>query len=133
MRRVSGIIAALAVLAACILGAWYSRGIFDETFMLEGVFHVTNASGRDIGVVLSFPSGKRVAFPLGKGGSHTFVMHDTGEGNLGVGIDGGPVQPAGYLTSLNDPCIVAVGDSTVSFSQLFPGSVRRLLGTEPAE
>lgn len=125
MRRVVGLVAAMAVLAAGMWGAWFSRGIFDETFMLEGVFHVTNASGRDVTVELSFPSGERVGFPLVSGGAHTFVMHGTGEGSLGVSVDGGPVSPAGYLTSLNDPCVIALGDSTVAFSQIFPGSVGR--------
>lgn len=125
MKRAAKILVAMTLVAAGIWGVWFSRGIFDETFMLEGVFHATNASGRDIQVELTFPSGERVEFQLPLGGSHTFVKRDTGEGSLGVRIDEGPMQLTGYLTSLNDPCVIAVGDSTLSFSQLFPGLIER--------
>jgi len=125
MKSAAKTLIAIVVLTAGIWGAWFCRGIFDETFMLEGVFHVANASGRDLHVELTFPSGESVEFQLPGGGSHTFVMRDTGEGSLGIRIDDDPVQLTGYLTSLNDPCVIALGDSSFSFSQLFPGSIGR--------
>ncbi|MFO7627713.1 MAG: hypothetical protein R6V62_10665 [Candidatus Fermentibacteraceae bacterium] len=125
MKRVSKILAATLAVVVCAVAAWVLRGVYDRMFMLEGVFLVTNAGGSDIHVGLTFPSGESREFQLGKGASRTFVLNDTGEGGIGVRVGDGPVITTGYVTSINDMCVIAVGDSTVSFSQLTPGMIER--------
>lgn len=115
------------VLAALVFAgaAWVLRGVYDRMFMLEGVFLVTNAGGSDIQVGLTFPSGEAREFQLARGASRTFVLNDTGEGSIDVSVDDRPATATGYVTSFNDMCVIAVGDSTVSFSQLMPGMIER--------
>lgn len=125
MTRVSRIFAAALAVAVCAGAAWMLRGMYDRIFMLEGVFLVTNAGGSDIRVELTFPSGESREFQLGKGASRTFVLSDTGEGGIEVRVGDGAVITTGYVTSFNDLCFIAVGDSTVSFSQLIPGTIER--------
>lgn len=125
MKRVSKILAATLAVVVCAVAAWVLRGVYDRMFMLEGVFLVTNAGGSDIHVGLTLPSGESREFQLGKGASRTFVLNDTGEGGIGVRVGDGPVITTGYVTSINDMCVIAVGDSTVSFSQLTPGMIER--------
>lgn len=119
-----------AVAVALLLAAgavWMLRGEYDRTFMLKGVFHVTSTAHRDLRVELLFPSGGRSGFLLPGGGSHTFVMKNTGEGGIQVRLVGEPDQSVGYVTTLNAPCVIAIGDSLVTFSQLFPGLADRQL------
>jgi len=125
MKRVVRVLAVTMVIAACSGAAWVLRGVYDRMFMLEGVFLVTNAGGSDIQVGLTFPSGESRVFQLGRGASCTFVLKDTGEGGIDVRVGDGPVTTTGYVTSINDMCVIAVGDSTVSFSQIIPGMIER--------
>ena len=125
MTRVSRVFAAALAVAVCAGASWVLRGMYDRTFMLEGVFLVTNAGGGETRVELTFPSGESREFQLGKGAFRTFVLKDTGEGGIEVRVGDGPVITTGYVTSFNDLCIIAVGDSTVSFSQLIPAMIER--------
>ncbi len=125
MKKVSKLLAAALLVMVCAGAAWVLRGMYDRMFMLEGVFLVTNAGGSDIQVELTFPSGESREFQLVKGASRTFVLSDTGEGGIGVRVGNSPVATTGYVTSINDMCVIAVGDSTVSFSQLIPGTIER--------
>jgi hypothetical protein len=125
MGRVVRILAPMLAILVFAGAAWVLRGVYDRMFMLEGVFLLTNASCRDISVTLEFPSGEIREFQLGRGASRTFVLNDTGEGGIDVRVGDGPVTATGYVTSFNDMCVIAVGDSTVSFSQLMPGMIER--------
>jgi len=125
MGRVAGILAPVLAVIVFAGAAWVLRGVYDRMFMLEGVFLVTNAGGSDIQVGLTFPSGESRVFQLGRGASCTFVLKDTGEGGIDVRVGDGPVTTTGYVTSINDMCVIAVGDSTVSFSQVMPGMIER--------
>ena len=96
------------------------RGEYDKHFMMEGHFHIMSTASRDHDVVLKFPSGERAGFNLKKNRSLNFKQTNTGEGSITVTIDGKDRDKIGYVSSMNNIVIIAIGDNQTRFSQIFP-------------
>lgn len=111
--------ALLLLLAGTVTVTWWARGKFDETFLYEGHLHLVNPSPNPIQVEVEFPSGKRLEIELPGYGAKDFKVGQTGEGSIGVTVNGTPLEPVGYVTSHNNPMVLLVGDDRAGFSQLF--------------
>jgi len=109
---------AIGVLCLTAAGSWTARGIYDEHFLLEGRIHVINQAQLDQRVTLSFPSGVSTELDLPARGSADLLVPETGEGSIRVAIEGVERDEVGYVTSINDPIVLVVGEHRTSFSQL---------------
>jgi len=109
-----------AVVAMCLTAAaaWTARGIYDGHFLLEGRIHVINHAQVDRRVTLSFPSGASTELDLPARGAVDLLVPETGEGSIRVAIDGVERDEVGYVTSINDPIVLVVGEHATSFSQV---------------
>lgn len=125
MKRLTWISVVLFVIIAVTGSSWILRGFYDRIFMYEGHFHITSTASEDYDIELYFPSGQSYSFDLPSLGSHTFVMTETGEGSIQVVVDGKVREKVGYVTSINEICVLSIGDRVVVFSQLFPRSDAR--------
>ena len=125
MKRITRIAVVLIVIIAVTGSSWIVRGFYDRIFMYEGHFHITSTASEDYEIEISFPSGQSYSFGLPSLGSHTFVMTETGEGSIKVVVDGKVSEKVGYVTSMNNICVLSIGDRAVVFSQLFPRSAAR--------
>ena len=88
---------------------------------MEGHFHVTNHSDKNVDVELQFPSGAKVDRELQGSGSVDFRINNTGEGSIKVLVNGKVIDSVGYVTSMNSIVILSVSETRVGFSQIFPG------------
>ena len=117
--KTAGSLILVGLIGAAI--AWFARGIWDEQFLMEGHFHVTNHSDKNVDVELQFPSGAMFDCELQGSGSADFRINNTGEGSVKVLVNGKVVDSAGYVTSMNSIVILSVSETRVGFSQIFPG------------
>ena len=101
--------------------AWFARGVWDEAFMMENHFHISNQSDKDIDLEIQFPSGAKFDSKLQGGGSSDFRVDSTGEGSVKVLVNGKVIGDVGYVTSMNSIVVLSVNESKVRFSQIFPG------------
>jgi hypothetical protein len=110
----------IAVVALCLTAAaaWTARGFHDEHFLLEGRVHVINHAQVGRRVTLSFPSGASTELDLPARGSVDLLVPETGEGSIRVAIDGVERDEVGYVTSINDPIVLVVGEHATTFSQV---------------
>lgn len=118
LKIISSLILA-GVIGATI--AWFARGVWDETFMMENHFHISNHSDKDIDVEIQFPSGAKFDSKLQGWGCTDFRVDSTGEGSVQVLVNGKVVGDVGYVTSMNSIVVLSVNESKVGFSQIFPG------------
>jgi len=120
----------IAVVALCLTAgaAWTARGFYDEHFLLEGRIHVVNHAPMDRRVTLSFPSGASTELDLPARGSVDLLVPETGEGSIRVAIDGVERDEVGYVTSINDPIVLVVGEHATSFSQVSASQEPQLVG-----
>lgn len=78
---------------------------------------IVNESPEDHDIQVEFPSGKILDARVTSRGSHTFRVKDTGEGGLKVVVDGSTrtkKNGCGYVTSINPPTILVVGEDSVT-------------------
>jgi hypothetical protein len=107
------------------VGAWLLRGEYDRHFMIDGFFHVVNGSDQDRDVALEFPSGAKARFQLLKKGFMDLEVPVTGEGSIGVSVDGKPRDRVGYVTSMNGAVVLVIGAERTTFSQILLTLPRR--------
>ena len=103
--------------------SWIARGEYDRIFMLEGRFMIVNASAQERHIGVRFPSGKHFEATIAAGGSRTIEVENTGEGGLQITVDGKARTDKnghGYVTSMNHPTVVVVGDDHLSVHAIIP-------------
>ena len=107
--------------ASLIVGGttWFARGLYDETFLYEGRFHVVNATDAEREIVLTFPSGNAWEATLAPSQTSDFVMKKTGEGAIQVQSDGRDLGTIGYVTSYNNLSAIVIRQDSAIFSQIF--------------
>lgn len=107
--------------ASLIVGGatWFARGLYDETFLYEGRFHVVNATDTEREIVLTFPSGNAWEATLSPSQTADFVMKKTGEGAIQVQSDGRDLGTIGYVTSYNNLSAIVIRRDSALFSQIF--------------
>jgi hypothetical protein len=116
----SWMLAFLILLSVSTAASWFGRGIYDKLFMMEGRILVVNATSETHQIELAFPSGKLLNFELTSGASSEAQVNETGEGSVGVLVDGTRSDAVGYVTSRNSIMVLTVSDSKVVFSQMIP-------------
>jgi hypothetical protein len=132
--KIAGSLILVGLIGAAL--AWFARGVWDEQFLMEGHFHVTNHSDENVDVELQFPSGAKFDCELQGSGSADFRIKNTGEGSVKVLVNGKVVDSVGYVTSMNSIVILSVSESRVVFSQIFPSIKTEQVGAPnplPAE
>lgn len=117
--KIAGSLILVGLIGAAL--AWFARGVWDKKFLMEGHFHVTNHSDKNVDVGLQFPSGAKFDCELQGSGSTDFRFHNTGEGSVTVLVNGKVVDSVGYVTSMNSIVVFSVSETRVIFSQIFPG------------
>lgn len=126
--RISGLY--LLLIALGVIGGWFVRGVYDDLFMHEGLFHVVNLSNQNLDVTLGFPSGHQENISLRANGSADFVLHNTGEGAISVTVDQNKLADVGYVTSRNSITVFAISPKEAVFSQIFPSLISEQIISE---
>lgn len=125
-KAIRPIIGVLVFLFALLTGGgagFVVRGVYDRLTMVDGLVLVVNATGSPQGGEVVFPSGQREALALVSGATATLRVAETGEGAIGVNIDGRGEEAVGYVTAQNGMVVLTVGEEAVSFSQVLPGDL----------
>ena len=125
MKPAKTVLLLLVAMFVSGISAWLLRGEYDRQFMLAGHFHIVSNASQDHQVTLVFPSKQQKSFKLKQGSSFDFQLSDTGEGAIAVTIDGKARDQVGYVTTLNSPVILVIGDRQTVFSQIFPSQVAK--------
>ena len=84
--KIAGSLILVGLIGAAL--AWFARGVWDKKFLMEGHFHVTNHSDKNVDVGLQFPSGAKFDCELQGSGSTDFRFHNTGEGSVTALVNG---------------------------------------------
>jgi hypothetical protein len=100
-----------------LAATWFLRGVYDKQYFgLYGHFQVVDLKQSwDDGkpqpreVQLVFPSGHTEVFTP-RYGTYFFELDDTGEGSIRAIVDGVDYGEGGYVTSMNGPQILILGD-----------------------
>jgi len=101
-----------------VASTWFGRGFYDRKFMLEGQIVVVNATTEDRKVRLVFPNGEEIEVDVRAGVSSRSAVSETGEGSIGVTVDGSSRDEVGYVTSMNGMIIFTVSENRVTLSQV---------------
>ena len=79
---------------------------------------VVNATAVDHTIRFAFPAGEVMEVDLEAGNSFRFGVDETGEGSIGVTIDGARREDVGYVTSMNGMVVLTIDEDRVIFSQV---------------
>lgn len=104
------------VLLLTSAAVWAARGVYDEHFMDDGVFHVVNAADERRTIELAFRSGERRAVTLDAGQAASVRVEDTGEGAVSVTAGSEFLGDVGYVSSQNDLSLIVVLQDRALFS-----------------
>ena len=114
----TGTIALVILLLIVVAVTWLVRGFYDRLFFLEGQVVVVNATAVDHTIRFAFPAGEVMEVDLEAGNSFRFGVDETGEGSIGVTIDGARREDVGYVTSMNGMVVLTIDEDRVIFSQV---------------
>jgi uncharacterized membrane protein len=106
----------LIFLLGLVLGVIFAMGAFvvhDQILDGLGKYEVVSVSAKDLEVRLLFPSGHEESFTLGRQ-IHRFRVSDTGEGSITAFVNGVNLGSRGYVTHVNQPYLLVVGQDHFS-------------------
>jgi hypothetical protein len=107
----------------CFITGIAVRGIYDDNFIGNDVFHVINLSDKNRNIYIKFPSGAEIQLNMKPNESTDLHVKETGEGGILVKSDG-IEQTVGYVTTMNNTTVISIANNTVSFSQIFRKSAQ---------